>query len=46
MCGKMAKYEMGKIHSENTFLRVTYFLNGPKGLFQEMIYGMPTWILK
>ena len=31
---------MGEMRSENTFLRVTYFLNGPKELFEEMIYGM------
>ena len=41
MCGKMAKCDMGEMHSEKSFLRVTYFLNDPKGLFKEMIYGMP-----
>ena len=46
MCGKMAKCDMEEIHSANAFLRVTYFLNGPKGLFEEMIYGMPIQILK
>ena len=46
MSGKMEKCHMGKIHSENTFLRVTYFLNDPKGLFQEMFYGMHIWMLK
>ena len=41
MCGKIASVKWGEMLSENVFLRVTYFLNGPKGLFEEMIYGMP-----
>ena len=36
-----SKCEMGEMLSENVFLRVTYFLNGPKRLFEETIYGMP-----
>ena len=40
MYGSMAKCDMGEMHSENPFLRVTYFLNGPKGLFEKMVYGM------
>ena len=35
----MAKCDMGEMHSENAFLWAT-FLNGLKGMFEEMIYGM------
>ena len=34
-CGKMAKCDMGEIHSENVFLRVTYISNGPKELLRK-----------
>ena len=31
----MAKCNMGEIHSENVFLRVTYISNGPKELLRK-----------
>ena len=36
----MAKCDMGAIYSKNDFLRVTYFSNGPKELFEEIVYGI------
>ena len=37
----MAKCDMGEMRSPFSSPRMKYVLNGPKALFEQMIYGMP-----